>query len=549
MSMFCNQCEQTLKGTGCDTAGVCGKQPEAAAFQDLIVYQCKGIGYLANEIRKKGVATEEADRFVIEALFTTVTNVNFDTGRLQEVIRRGNVIKNSLKEQYLKGEGVNAGSLPESVLFEPSRSDDELLTQGSVVGILSQNSNEDIRSLEQLLTYGLKGMAAYTDHAAILGITDDTVFAFFHQALSYLNRTDPKAEDLIALCMKCGEVNVRAMEILDEANTGRYGHPAPTAVSTAWVPGPAIVVTGHDLLDLEELLKQTEGTGVNVYTHGEMLPAHGYPGLKKYGHLRGHFGTAWQNQQKEFDGVPAVFLFTTNCIQKPRTSYFNQVFTTGLVAWPGVQHIPNRDFSVAISRAKELGGLSEKEGITLTTGFGRNAVIGVADKVIDAVKSGAIKHFFLVGGCDGAKPGRNYYTEFVEKAPKDTVILTLACGKFRFNYLDLGDIGGIPRLLDIGQCNDAYSAVKIAQALAGAFECGINDLPLSLVLSWYEQKAVVILLSLLHLGIKNIRLGPSLPAFISPNILTFLSQNFNIQPIGDAQDDLDQILKTKTVAS
>ncbi len=542
MGMFCFQCEQTAKGAGCTVSGVCGKQPDVAALQDLLVHQLKGIGYLANSLRKMGIKNTGADIFTIEALFTTVTNVNFDSQDIIEILKKGAILKTRLYNQLLNS-GADKQDYPEAVLFTLASTDTEMIAQGVEYGILAEQPNEDIRSLQQLLIYGLKGMAAYADHAYILGKTDDAIFAFFHEALSYLNNEEPTVDALVALLMKCGEVNVRTMEILDEANTSRFGHPEPTQVSTSWKKGPAIIVSGHDLLDLDELLKQTEGKGVNVYTHGEMLPAHGYPQLRKYKHLAGHFGTAWQNQQKEFDNIPAVFLFTTNCIQKPRDTYFQNVFTTGLVGWPGVKHVKNHDFSSVIDRAKELAGLPEKEGATLTTGFGRNAVLGVADKVIDAVKGGAIKHFFLVGGCDGAKPGRNYYTEFVEKTPKDTVVLTLACGKFRFNHLDLGTIGGIPRLLDIGQCNDAYSAVKIAQALAGAFNCGINDLPLSLVLSWYEQKAVVILLSLLYLGIKNIRLGPSLPAFISPNILSFLVQNFNIKPISTAEEDLNAILK------
>lgn len=542
MGMFCFQCEQTAKGTGCTVSGVCGKQPDVAALQDLLVHQLKGIGYLANSLRKIGIRDTSADIFTIEALFTTVTNVNFDSQDIIEILHKGAILKTRLYNQLINS-GTDRQDFPEAVLFTLASTDTEMIAQGVEYGILAEQPNEDIRSLQQLLVYGLKGMAAYADHAYILGKTDDAIFAFFHEALSYLNSKEPTVDALVTLLMKCGEVNVRTMEILDEANTSRFGHPEPTQVSTSWKKGPAIIVSGHDLLDLDELLKQTEGKGVNIYTHGEMLPAHGYPQLKKYKHLAGHFGTAWQNQQKEFDNIPAVFLFTTNCIQKPRDTYFQNVFTTGLVGWPGVKHVNSHDFTSVIDRAKELAGLPEKEGTTLTTGFGRNAVLGVADKVIDAVKSGAIKHFFLVGGCDGAKPGRNYYTEFVEKAPKDTVVLTLACGKFRFNHLDLGTIGGIPRLLDIGQCNDAYSAVKIAQALAGAFNCGINDLPLSLVLSWYEQKAVVILLSLLHLGIKNIRLGPSLPAFISPNILSFLVQNFSIKPISTAEEDLNAILK------
>lgn len=539
MSMFCYQCEQAAKGVGCDTVGVCGKKPEAAALQDLIVYQLKGIGFLAHEARKQDKRDEEVDRFVLEALFSTVTNVNFDIERLAGIVRTGAVIRDRARE--LAGSTVPV--LPQTASFEPAETDDELVSQGAAVGILGDHENDDIRSLRQLLTYGLKGMAAYADHAYLLGTTDETVFAFFHEALAALNKPDPTIEELVALNMKCGEVNVRTMEILDEAHTTRFGHPEPARVATGLRAGPGIVVSGHDLLDLEELLKQTEGTGVKVYTHGEMLPAHGYPGLRKYSHLAGHFGTAWQNQQREFDGQPVAFLFTTNCIQRPRSGYTDRVFTTGLVAWPGVAHVREHDFSRVIEKAKELGGPAE-DGVdgALTTGFGRNAVLNVADKVVEAVKAGDIKHFFLVGGCDGSKPGRNYYTELAEKAPKDTVLLTLACGKFRLNHLELGEIGGIPRLLDVGQCNDAYSAIKIAGALAEAFGCDINDLPLSLVLSWYEQKAVVILLSLLSLSIKGIRLGPSLPAFITPNILNFLVETFDVKPIGTAEEDLAAML-------
>lgn len=542
--MFCFQCEQAAKGTGCTAHGVCGKSPDVAALQDLIVHQLKGIGFYAHALTTQGLTYDTVDRYTIEALFTTVTNVNFDTNRLEEVITQGaDVLK---KVRHLYEDLVPVGKrafIPAAAHFEPADTSDELVEQAAEFGIKAKPVDPDLLSLQQLLIYGLKGMAAYADHAAILGKTDPAIFHFFHEALAALADESTSAEVLTGLCMRCGTVNIRTMEILDEANTGRFGHPQPTPVSTGYKKGPAIVITGHDLLDLEELLKQTEGTGVNIYTHGEMLPAHGYPGLKKYKHLAGHFGTAWQNQQKEFDGVPAAFLFTTNCIQKPHASYIDSVFTTGLVAFPGVAHINNHDFSAVIAKAKSLGGLDETTGKTLMTGFARNAVLGVADKVVAAVKSGAIKHFFLVGGCDGTKPGRNYYTEFVEKTPRDTVVLTLACGKFRFNGLDLGSIGGIPRLLDVGQCNDAYSAIKIAEALAGAFNCGVNELPLSLVLSWYEQKAVVILLSLLSLGIKGIRLGPSLPAFISPNILKFLVEKFDVKPITTAQEDLAAILK------
>lgn len=542
MGMFCYQCEQTAQGKGCTIKGVCGKEPSTSSLQDLLIYQMRGLGWLANEGRKKNIKDESVDKYIIEALFTTVTNVNFYDATIIRLIQTAEKIKTEFIAK-LKDAGVVIDNAPASVKFTPASSDAEIVAQGEAHSIPASQVNEDIRSLQQLLVLGLKGLAAYADHAYVLGRKDDAIFAFVEEALAALNKENPTVDEFVALNMKCGQVNIRTMEILDDANTGTYGHPEPTKVSTAWKAGPAIVVSGHDLLDLEQLLKQTEGTGVNIYTHGEMLPAHGYPGLKKFKHLVGHFGTAWQNQQKEFDNVPAAFLFTTNCIQKPRESYSDRVFTTGLVQFPGCQHVTNKDFSAVIKKAKALGGLSPKDGITLTTGFARNSVMSVAGTVIDAVKAGAIKHFFLVGGCDGAKPGRNYYTELVEKTPKDTVVLTLACGKFRFNHLDIGEIGGIPRLLDVGQCNDAYSAVKIALALADAFKCGVNDLPLSLILSWYEQKAVVILLSLLSLGIKNIRLGPSLPAFITPDILKFLVENFNIMPITTPDQDLAAILK------
>lgn len=542
MGMFCYQCEQTAQGKGCTIKGVCGKEPTTSSLQDLLIYQLHGLGWLANEGRKKSVKDEAVDKFIIEALFTTVTNVNFYDATIISLIQKAENVKSGFITK-LKNAGVSIDSAPASVKFTPASNDAAIVAQGEAHNIPASQTNEDIRSLQQLLVLGLKGLAAYADHAYVLGRKDEAIFAFVAEALAALNKEAPTVDEMVALNMKCGQVNIRTMEILDDANTGTYGHPEPTKVSTAWKAGPAIVVSGHDLLDLELLLKQTDGTGVNIYTHGEMLPAHGYPELKKYKHLVGHFGTAWQNQQKEFDNVPAAFLFTTNCIQKPKESYADRVFTCGLVQFPGCLHVVNKDFSAVISKAKALGGLPAKDGITLTTGFARNTVMSVAGTVIDAVKAGAIKHFFLVGGCDGAKPGRNYYTEFVEKTPKDTVVLTLACGKFRFNHLDIGEIGGIPRLLDVGQCNDAYSAVKIALALADAFKCGVNDLPLSLVLSWYEQKAVVILLSLLSLGIKNIRLGPTLPAFITPNILNFLVQNFNIMPITTPDQDLAAILK------
>ena len=536
MNMFCNQCEQTARGTGCDVMGVCGKQPEVSALLDVIVYQAKGVGYLAHQALKSGPIDDTVNTYIVEALFTTVTNVDFDPDRLEVRIRTGASVAQSLRNR------VSAVSLPPAAVFVPDATRDGLLTQAQSIGLLSGPENPDVRSLKQLLLFGLKGMAAYADHALVLGKKDDAVFAFFHEALAALCDPNLTVEALVELNMRCGKTNIRTMELLNQGHVERFGHPVPAQVSTAWKSGPAIVVTGHDLVDLEELLKQTQGKGISIYTHGEMLPAHGYPGLKKYAHLVGHFGTAWQNQQKEFDGVAAAFLFTTNCIQKPKDSYKDNVFTQGLVGWPGVVHIKNRDYAPVIKRALALGGLPAREGKTLTTGFGHNAVLGVADKVVAGVKSGAIKRFFLVGGCDGAKPGRNYYSELAAKIPKDCVILTLACGKFRFNDQEFGTIDGIPRLLDVGQCNDAYSAVLIAQALAAAFNCGVNDLPLSLILSWYEQKAVVILLSLLSLGIKGIRIGPSLPAFITPTILDFLVKNFDLKPIGTVDGDLKAIL-------
>ncbi len=539
--MFCYQCEQTSKGEGCTKIGVCGKQPEVAALQDMLLYALKGLSALAVEGRKVGVEDAGINRFTCEGVFSTLTNVNFDADRFVGLIHECASKKKALKEK-VKAAGGNAEVAEDCKCDQKSR--DELIAIGETVGIKAdKDENEDIRSLKELLTYGIKGLSAYADHAAILGKSDASVFAFIHEGLAATLSKDLSANDLVGLVLKCGEVNIKAMELLDAGNTGRYGHPVPTPVPLGAKAGKAILVSGHDLKDLEDILKQTEGKGINIYTHGEMLPCHGYPELKKYKHFYGHYGTAWQNQAREFDDFPGAIVMTTNCIQKPKDSYKDNIFTTGLVGWSGVRHLADKNFSPAIEKALELPGFpSDVEGKTVMTGFARNAVLGVADKIIEAVKGKALRHFFLVGGCDGAKPGRNYYTEFVEKVPKDCVVLTLACGKFRFFDKDLGNIGGIPRLLDIGQCNDAYSAVQIALALANAFDCGVNDLPLSMILSWYEQKAVVILLSLLHLGIKNIRLGPSLPAFITPNILNVLVENFNIMPIKTAEEDLQAIL-------
>ncbi|MCG8473065.1 MAG: hydroxylamine reductase [Desulfobacterales bacterium] len=536
--MFCYQCEQTAKGTGCINIGVCGKQPDVAALQDLLIHAVKGLSLYAIKAREQGYRDEEMDLFVCEAVFSTLTNVDFDPARFEELIARC--------ETYIQSLKVKTGTN----LLGPNcscagKSREELVTLGESVGIMADpNLNEDIRSLRELLIYGIKGLAAYADHAAILGHKDPMVFDFVYDGLAATLDDDLGVNDLVGLCLKCGEVNIRAMELLDAGNTGTYGHPEPTVVPLGAKAGKAILVSGHDLKDLELLLEQTEGKGINIYTHGEMLPCHGYPGLKKYSHFYGHYGTAWQNQAKEFDAFPGAILMTTNCIQKPRDSYNDRIFTTGLVGWPGVAHVgDDKDFTPVIEKALACEGFAEDTNKgTVMAGFARNAVLGVADKVIDAVKGGAIKHFFLVGGCDGAKPGRNYYTELVEEIPSDCVILTLACGKFRFFDKQLGDIGGIPRLLDVGQCNDAYSAVKIATALADAFDCGVNDLPLSIILSWYEQKACVVLLSLLHLGITNIKLGPTLPAFISPNVLNVLVENFNIGPIGTVEEDLKAAL-------
>jgi hydroxylamine reductase len=540
--MFCFQCEQTSKGEGCTKIGVCGKKPEVAALQDLLVYALKGLSQYAVEGRKVGVSDPEVDRFTSKALFSTLTNVDFDPARFVELINETVKHREVLKEK-VRSAGGKTGFTEGPAVFKPESSLEAMVNQGEKVGVKSDpDINPDILSLKELLVYGLKGAVAYADHAAILGQEDDRVYAFTHEALAATLDGSLGVEELVGLVLKCGEINLRAMELLDAAHTGTYGHPVPTPVSLGAKKGKAILVSGHDLKDLELLLQQTEGKGINVYTHGEMLPCHGYPGLKKYPHFFGHYGTAWQNQAKEFAKFPGAILMTTNCIQKPQESYKDNIFTTGLVGWPGVAHV-SKDFTPVIQKALEMPGFTEDvEGKSVLVGFGRNAVLGVADKIIAAVKSKAIRHFFLVGGCDGAKPGRSYYTEFVEKVPKDCVVLTLACGKFRFFDKDLGDIGGIPRLLDIGQCNDAYSAVQIAVALSKAFDVGVNDLPLSMILSWYEQKACAILLSLLYLGIKDIRLGPSLPAFVSPNVLDVLVKNFNIMPIKTPDEDLKAIL-------
>jgi len=543
--MFCYQCEQAANGKGCTKIGVCGKDPELSALQDLLIYSLKGLSLYAVEGRKFGIINQDVNLFLTKGLFSTLTNVDFDSKRFEKLIHKSFELREILKTQ-VKAAGGKTDFAHGSASYKPEFSHEGLVKQGRQVveRVPDAVINPDIQSLQDILLFGLKGVAAYADHAEILGKTDDSIYAFMGEALTAMTGTDRGLNEWIGLVLKCGEINLKTMEILDGANTGAYGHPVPTKVPLGAKKGKAILVSGHDLKDLETILKQSEGKGINIYTHGEMLPAHGYPSLKKYAHFYGHYGTAWQNQHKEFAHFPGAIVMTTNCIQKPLTSYKDNLFTCGLVGWPDVVHITDGNFMPVIEKALSLHGFTEDNpGKEVMAGFARNSVLGVADKVIAAVKEGKIRHFFLVGGCDGAKPGRNYYTEFVEKAPKDTIVMTLACGKFRFFDKELGDIGGIPRLLDIGQCNDAYSAIQIAVALSKAFNIGVNDLPLSLVLSWYEQKAVAILLSLLHLGIKDIRLGPTLPAFITPNVLDVLVKNFNIKSIAETPEaDLEEIL-------
>jgi hydroxylamine reductase len=537
--MFCYQCEGAAQGIGCSKVGVCGKQPDVSDLQDLLVHALKGMGFWANLARENGKPDAEIDRFMIKALFSTVTNVDFSDDSIAAVIQEAVALKNKAKNLA----GSYTGTLPPAAQDWSLPSDrQQQLALAQLHGIKDAGVDEDIQSLRSTILFGIKGYAAYADHALILGHENDEIYAFTHKALSAMLDNSLELMDYVGMAMECGRINLITMELLNKAHTDKYGHPVPTPVELGTKAGKAILVSGHDMRFLEELLKQTEGKGINIYTHGEMLPAHGYPELKKFSHLAGNWGGAWQDQHKEFQSFPGAIIFNTNCIQKPAENYKDRLFTWDRVQWPDVRHIDGWDFSEVIDCALGEDGFPEAPGQQILTGFGHNAVLGVADKVIEAVKAGDIKHFFLVGGCDGAKSGRNYYTEFAEKAPKDTVILTLACGKYRFNKMEFGDIGGIPRLLDVGQCNDAYSAVQIAVALADAFECEVNDLPLSFILSWYEQKAVAILLTLLHLGIKNIKIGPTLPAFITPNVLNFLVENFNIGPIGTAEADLKQIL-------
>lgn len=546
--MFCFQCEQAADETACMAYGMCGKDPDTAAVQDALVQTVKGIGQYAHRARQYGAKDKDIDVFLVKALFTTLTNVNFDPETIAGLVREGAVYKERAREMYeaaCKDAGVEPEKLSGAAAWQPAQNVRGLVQQAPEISIDNRINElgKDVAGLQELIMYGLKGMSAYTDHAQILGVEDDGTYAFFHEALNYLADNPTDVDQLTEMAMRTGQENMKVMGLLDQANTGAYGHPEPTQVRITPVQGKSILVSGHDLKDLEELLKQTQGTGINVYTHGEMLPCLAYPELKKYDHLVGNYGGAWQDQQEEFDEFPGAILMTTNCLVKPRESYKSRLFTSGVTGWPGVTHIADHDFKSVIEAAKAAPGFAEdSEPRYITIGFGHNAVTNVADQVVGAVKNGDLRHFFLVGGCDGAKSGRNYYTRFAEQVPQDCALLTLACGKYRFNKQDFGDIGGIPRLLDCGQCNDAYSAIKIAQTLADAFNCDVNDLPLSIICSWYEQKAVAILLTLLSLGIQDIRLGPSLPAFVGSNVLNVLVENFNLKPVATPEDDLNAIL-------
>ena len=528
--MFCYQCEQTAGCTGCTgNTGVCGKSANTARLQDELTGALIGLAR-ATEGNEQ-LVTEEMNQLVLEGLFTTITNVNFNDETLKLLIDKIEDTKKKL--------------VPNCFTCSDSCGRNNNFDMNTL-----WTTDEDIRSLKSLILFGIRGMAAYAYHASVLGYTDETISKFFYKALFAIGMKDWGMDKLLPIVLEVGKVNLRCMELLDQANTTTYGTPVPTTVPLTIEKGPFIIITGHDLKDLQLLLEQTKDKGINIYTHGEMLPAHAYPELKKYSHLKGNFGTAWQNQQKEFDNIPGAILYTTNCLMPVKPSYADRVFTTEVVSYPEIVHIgEEKDFTPVIEKALALGGYTKDQhmtgingGIQVTTGFSHGTVLSVADQVIEAVKNGDIKHFFLVGGCDGARVGRNYYTEFVKQSPVDSIILTLACGKYRFNDLDLGTIGGLPRIMDMGQCNDAYSAIKVAIALAEAFECDVNELPLSMVLSWYEQKAVCILLTLFYLGIKNIHLGPTLPAFISPNVLNFLVENYGISPISTPEEDLKKLL-------
>lgn len=544
--MFCYQCEQTAGGKGCTKMGVCGKTPEVAALQDLLIYQIKGISCYAKEIVEKGINVDKSIvTFIENSLFTTLTNVNFDADVHVEMLRESQKIKEALRKKVGKIKNDT-----DHATYNLSETKAEMIEDAKKAGIMyDQNLDPDIRSLRQTIVYGLKGISAYGHQARELGYYDDQVDNFYIRALEATTDDNLSVEELIRWTMRTGDMSVAVMKKLDEANTTVYENPSPHKVNVHIKKGPFIIVSGHDLKDLEMLLEQTEGKGINIYTHGEMIPSHGYPGLKKYSHLVGNFGGAWQDQQKEFDNIQGCILMTTNCLMRPRETYKDRIFTTSVVGWDGVKHIAKgkdgkKDFSEIINKALELGGYEEdQEPHEILVGFGHHATLSNAETIVNAVKEGKIRHFFLIGGCDGARPGRNYYTEFAKMVPEDCIILTLACGKYRFNKLEFGEVSGVPRLLDVGQCNDVYSAVRIATALADAFGTDVNGLPLSLIISWYEQKAVADLLALLSLGIKGIFLGPTLPAFLSPNVLQYLVDTFDLRPISTAEDDLKTCLQ------
>jgi len=533
-----------MKGKGCTRVGVCGKTPEVAALQDLLIHTLKGLSIASVAGRKVNISDKETNRFTCMAMFSTLTNVEFDPYRFEDLLFQSVSLRDKMI-QRVTAAGGKVETTSDAVTLKLKPTLDGMVKQAKNYGLMSDpDVNPDIRSLQHMLLFGIKGMAAYTDHAAEHDQEDEGNYEFVHRGLASLEDKSLGMNELLGLVLECGEKNLRAMELLSLGNTGAYGNPVPTKVPLGAKKGKAILVSGHDLIDLEAVLKASQGKGIVVYTHGELLPAHGYPKLKeRFPHFYGHYGTAWQNQKKEFDQFPGAILMTSNCIQKPKQTYKKNIFTTGTVGWPGVAHVSKQNLGPLVDRALELPGYTEdKPDMEILVGFGHNAVLGVADKIVAGVKDGSIGHFFLVGGCDGVKKSRNYYTEFVEKTPDNSIVLTLACGKFKFYKHQLGDINGIPRLLDVGQCNDAHSAVLIAVALTKAFDTDVNGLPLSFIISWYEQKAVAVLLSLLHLGIKDVHLGPSLPAFVTPNVLDVLVKNYNLTPIGTPEGDLKKIL-------
>ncbi|MDR3591989.1 MAG: hydroxylamine reductase [Negativicutes bacterium] len=544
-AMFCYQCEQTAGGKGCVKMGVCGKTPEVAGLQDVLIHCLRGIGHYGWQLIQSGGKIDTPTyKFIMDAMFSTLTNVNFDPERFVKYIQEANKIKTQLKEQL----GDKAKSAPRGADYMAPSTREEILRDAPKYGVMADEKMDmDIRSLRETLTYGFKGMAAYAHHALILGKKDEEVGNFFFKGLAATLDESLGVPEWLGLCLELGKTNLKCMEMLDAANTEAYGNPEPTELLISKKAGPFIVISGHDLKDLKQLLEQTEGKGVNIYTHGEMIPGHGYPELKKHKQLIGNFGTAWQHQQSEFANLPGSILMTTNCLMTPRDSYRDRIFSTSIVGFPGMPYIEEnsgrKDFTPVINKALELGGFKESDPERkITVGFGHNAVLSHAGAIVEAVKSGQIKHFFLIGGCDGARPGRNYYTEFADKTPHNTLMLTLACGKYRFNYKDYGTLAGFPRLLDVGQCNDSFSAIRIAVALAAAFQCGVNELPLTLVLSWYEQKAVAILLTLLSLDIRNIYIGPTLPAFFSPNVLQALVEKYKLKLVSTAEKDMESIL-------